>query len=77
MKKQMTELESEEFLHAASTGHLASSSISGDNLRYALTRLSKLTAKSHHFMPGGEQHSRNIAVWGKARDGMRIMPRKN
>lgn len=74
MKKQMAKREAEDFLHMLSTGHLASSSISGASLQYALTRLSKLTAKSHHFVPGRKQHNRNIAVWGKAGDGMRMIP---
>lgn len=75
MKKQMMERTAEEYLHIASTGPLASSSIGGASLQYALAHLSKLTAKSHHFMPGGKPHNRNIAVWGKAGDGMRMIPK--
>lgn len=74
MKKQMMEYKAEEYLHIASTGHRASSSVSAASLQYALTRLSMLTAKSHHFAPGGKQHSGHIIVWGKVSDGMRMIP---
>ncbi|WP_149543264.1 hypothetical protein [Serratia marcescens] len=74
MEKQIAEYEAAEFLHIFSTGHLTSPSVSGASLQYALTRLSKLTAKPNHFVPRGKQHNRNIAVRGKAGDGMRMIP---
>lgn len=59
MKKQMTEREDEDFL--ISSEHLASSSISGANLKGAKKRafwISMETAKIHH------------ATWGTTREGM-------
>lgn len=59
MKKQMTEHEVEDFL--ISSEHLASSSISGANLKGAKKRtfwISMETAKIHH------------ATWGTTKEGM-------
>lgn len=61
--------EVEEFLHMLSTGNLASSSISAANPKGAMERIFRLeTATSHNW---------NIAVRGKAGDGMRIIPKKD
>lgn len=67
------EYKAEEYLHIASTGHRASSSVSAASLQYALTRLSKLTAKSHHFTAGRKQHHGHVVFKGKARAGMTVV----
>ncbi|ALX97567.1 hypothetical protein AV650_28980 (plasmid) [Serratia fonticola] len=69
MKKQMTEREAEEFSHMLRTEHLASSSISAANPKGAMERIFRLeTATSHNW---------NIAVRGKASDGMRVPLKKD
>lgn len=67
MKKQMTERETEEFLHMLSTGHLASSSVSAANAKGAMKRTSWIdmeTAKIHY------------AIWGTTGEGMGTPPKK-
>lgn len=66
MKKQMTELEVKEFLQAASTGHLALSSINASNPN---------EFKKKTFLIDIETAKTHRVLWGTTREGMGASPK--